>query len=604
MAQRKKDGDHHKDGYYAWFIGEEFKSQAQYDSALKYFRLTRTSYADDPSNRASALNSLGIVYNYYKGTLDSSAFYYEQALTIYKELGDTSSIVITGINLAIIYKNRGWYDKSLETAFNALSIQDSKPADRTLASIYNTIASVYALTMDYPNALTYHKKALAVRIQIGYTAGIGHSYTNIGEVYLHQHAYDSALENLFRSEKIKRQSGDRSILGSSLNLIGEVYIQKNELTLAEPYLLEARTIKQATGEKLQEAIILNNLGLLELKSNDLKAADHFLTQAESLIRNASSLNDLRINLELKIQLHKRKGEMPTAFHYAEELLKVNDSLLNKDKAEALIAMQMQYETEKKEQQIQLLENNRRIQDIEINTKKLWINGLIIVMVVILVAIALIFYQYRLLRISKNKVELLLKEVHHRVKNNLQILSSLFSLQASNLTDENAIQMIKASESRVNAMAIIHRKLYAGNTSRTIDMKQYLSELMQYLAYSYNYKEYNGEMDLLCENIQIDVDKAIPLGLIINELVSNAMKYAYAEQSSPRLVVRLHQEDKKLEIKISDNGSGLKSPIEELSVKSFGLKMVTSLIKELRGSLKTKIENGTTFIIQIPNTSNT
>jgi two-component system, sensor histidine kinase PdtaS len=135
--------------------------------------------------------------------------------------------------------------------------------------------------------------------------------------------------------------------------MGITYLKKNNLQKSESYLLRARTIKKELGEQSYEATVLNNLGELKLTTGNYKQAELYLNEAERLIRQ-SSLADLSRNLELKIQLYKAIRNPASALQYAEELILVNDSLLNKDKAESLIAMQLQYETEKKEQQILLL----------------------------------------------------------------------------------------------------------------------------------------------------------------------------------------------------------------------------------------------------------
>ena len=585
-------------GYYASLIGNEFLNKSNYDSALPYLYKAANYYASDKRNRAAALNSIGIAFN-FKGVPDSSIHYYARALESFQELDDTVRIVVTQLNLSIIYKNRGWYDEALETAFDALSRQETKTPDRTLASLYNTVGSVYMLIKDYSNAIVYHKKALAIRETIGYTKGVRQSHNNLGDVYIRTHSYDSALSHLSKAEQINQVGDDVITLGSTFNFMGVTYLKKANFKKAEFYLRRALTIKKELGERFYETTVLNNLGELKLATGNYKQAELYLNQAEALTKN-SSLVDLSRNLELKVQLYKAIQNPASALHYAEELILVNDSLLNKDKAESLIAMQLQYETEKKEQQIQLLENNQRIQEIEIDSKKSWITGLIIVTSVILIAIIIIYYQYRLVRLNKNRVENLLKEVHHRVKNNLQILASLFSLQSQNLKDETAIQLIKSSESRVNAMAIIHKKLYSDTAERTINMNEYVSELIRYLTHTYGFDSERNQLNVVCENVMLDVDKAIPVGLIVNELLSNAMKYAFINQPNPILTIQLQEKEDQLNIKIADNGPGIQIALEDLSTNSFGLKMVSTLVKELKGTLKTQMENGTIFIIQFPN----
>lgn len=196
--------------------------------------------------------------------------------------------------------------------------------------------------------------------------------------------------------------------------------------------------------------------------------------------------------------------------------------------------------------------------------------------------------------------MLLKELHHRVKNNLQILSSILSLQSQQLKDEHAIQAVRNNEGRINAMALIHKKLYNDDHERSINIKEYITELIQYLVYTYGFHEKELKLDVLIEEIQVDVDKAIPLGLVLNELISNAFKHAYSDQSHPELLVSLKQKrEDGLEIQIADNGRGI---IREKSMEeetAFGVKMVNTLIRELKGNYEVSNDLGTKYTLNIP-----
>ena len=247
----------------------------------------------------------------------------------------------------------------------------------------------------------------------------------------------------------------------------------------------------------------------------------------------------------------------------------------------------------------MLEKEGLLQAVELERRQIWIRSMGLAIGLFFIIVVLVYYNLRTVRKNKIHIELLLKELHHRVKNNLQILSSLLSLQSQQLTDDNAIKAVKSSESRINAMALIHRKLYTVDQNRTVDIKEYITELIQYLVYSYGYHEKNFKLDLEIKEINIDVDKAIPLGLILNELISNAFKHAYQNQPNPRLTVNLAYPDPhELNICIQDNGAGMPA-VDEKQRKTFGMKIVTTLIKELKGSLNVRSENGTTYDLHIP-----
>lgn len=151
------------------------------------------------------------------------------------------------------------------------------------------------------------------------------------------------------------------------------------------------------------------------------------------------------------------------------------------------------------------------------------------------------------------------------------------------------------------MALIHKKLYGGKNNRTIYIKEYIQELVQFLIHSYGFSETNLKFILQGEEVSMDVDKAIPTGLILNEVISNSLKYAYANQKNPQLTVTLKTSGNMLTLTVQDNGPGIKDTTNVEAPQSFGLSMVNTLAKELNGKLTTLSEKGTTFILQIPTT---
>jgi two-component sensor histidine kinase/tetratricopeptide (TPR) repeat protein len=578
-------------------IGNEFLAGSQYDSALDYY-FKSLSVGKGLQVRAATLNSIGIVYN-NKGNADSSIAYYSRALESYTMAHDTVRAAILQINLSIIYKNMGLYDLSLENAFSALRSLEDRQQDRTLASLYNNIGSVYLKIGDNVSALDYFRRALNIRIKIGFTRGVGQSHTNIGELFLASGQYDSALTNLFKSLGIKRADNNKSETGSTLNLIGQAYLELNRPSEAEAYLLESRELKRLSGERAVEGSILNNLGRLRIMQRDYTAAERYLNEAAVLIRETETLDELRKNLALHVMLFKLKGQPAKALQYAEELIVVKDSLLNKEKAESLHAMQLQYDVERREQQIELLRKDQDTRNAELKTKQVWLGALAMVLGMFAIATGVVILQYRTVSKSKRRVELLLKEVHHRVKNNLQILSSLFHLPYQDITDKVALQAVKDGEGRVNAMALIHGMLSSDAMKRSIPLQNYLSELTGYLSSSYGYSKRHGAIVVNCNGVQLDVDKAVPVGLIVNELVSNSMKYAFASQSSPVISVQVQSMTDTYELQVSDNGTGFREPVDLERATSFGLRMINLLARELKGKINMITSGQTCFNLTFP-----
>jgi two-component system, sensor histidine kinase PdtaS len=584
--------DNETAGYHATTIGNSLTMASQYDSAIVYFqsalRLSKRAKFIAPT-----LNSIGVAYN-YKGYPDSCIKYYKESLTTYQSLKDTANMVTLEGNLAIVYKNIGWYDEALEASLGALRKLENKPADRTSASLYSTLGAVYLLAGDIARSIQHHKTALQIRKDIAFVRGVGQSSNNIGEAFIAMKEYDSALSYLNDAAQIKRQNENPSELGSTLNQIGRVYLLMGNALQAEQPLIEALTIKRAAGERTAEADIMNNLANLKMTQGRYSEARTYLIGAEDLLRKSSDLANLRRNLELEVILQKSLGNAEQALKYAEELMLLKDSLLNAEKVDIILALESRYEAEKKEKHILMLEKDKLTLDASVKARGNSIAVLIAVVSTMVLFLVFIFYQNRSLRAARDANRLLLEEVNHRVKNNLQIISTLFRIPYQDLEDSKALRLIKSGESRVNAMALIHRQLSDKTSFRTIQLGTFLSELVNYLDQSFGFSASGGNMKIDCTAMELDVDTAIPLSLIVNELLGNAMKHSRANQISVEVI----RSGNGVEIDIRDNGTGY-TPQQPASSGGFGLRLIGLMVKELRGTIQTNATKGTQTRINIP-----
>jgi PAS domain S-box-containing protein len=202
-----------------------------------------------------------------------------------------------------------------------------------------------------------------------------------------------------------------------------------------------------------------------------------------------------------------------------------------------------------------------------------------------------------LRASLREKEVLLKEIHHRVKNNLQVISSLLSLQSGAVKDREALEMFKESQSRVRSMALIHEKLYQSSDLASIDLSAYVRELAATLFRSYGVRPGNVSLEVCAPGILLGIDSAVPCGLIINELVSNCLKHAFPAGRSGEIRIELgRQDDNNLVLRVSDNGVGLPKDLDFENLKSLGLRIVRTLTEQLNGALEFHNSGGTQFTI--------
>jgi two-component sensor histidine kinase len=202
--------------------------------------------------------------------------------------------------------------------------------------------------------------------------------------------------------------------------------------------------------------------------------------------------------------------------------------------------------------------------------------------------------------SLREKEILLREIHHRVKNNLQTITSLLDLQAASIKDKESRKAFKSSQSRIRSMALIHERLYKSENLERIKAREYIQHLLEYLEDTYRTSENNFEITSNVENLFLNLDTAIPCGLIINELVSNSLKYAFKANRRGNVTVTLQTKGaENLILIVADNGTGIPKDVTPAYSQSLGLQLVSLLTKQLNGKLKFDRTEGTEVSISFP-----
>ncbi|TNE54736.1 MAG: hypothetical protein EP338_06250 [Bacteroidetes bacterium] len=313
--------------------------------------------------------------------------------------------------------------------------------------------------------------------------------------------------------------------------------------------------------------------------------------------------------------YKQKGQMDSAYHYLDKVAQLDSRIIKR----------MNSSTNKEIDAVFMrLQNERKLED-ERNTQKnfKWIFGSIGIFLLILLIILWVVlkeksrYSFVLMSqkdeiLHKNKQidaalkekELLLKEIHHRVKNNLQIISSMLSLQSKNIDDEKARQAILEGKERIQAIALIHQRLYHNEAFATIRMKDYLDDLIEQLGVSYNDRHRQIKLVLETNDIVLNIDTVVPLGLIICELTTNAFKYAFDDQLKGRLKIEIRQEEEGYLLYVKDNGIGMDENFNLLESNTLGMEIVRALVDQLEGSISYRTsENGTAISIHFKELKN-
>ena len=208
---------------------------------------------------------------------------------------------------------------------------------------------------------------------------------------------------------------------------------------------------------------------------------------------------------------------------------------------------------------------------------------------------------KLLESSLHEKEVLLKEIHHRVKNNLQVIQSMLKLQANQVKDPAVMVALKDSQNRVQSMALIHEKLYQSVNLANIDFAEYIQSLISFLNRSYNSSQKQVNLRVQAEPLSLYIDMAVPCGLIVNELVSNALKHAFPDGNGGEVAIQLKAEENgRVELVVSDNGVGIPEGVDIWNSPSLGLQLVNALVNQLDGDLQFDSSQGTRFTISFSN----
>lgn len=204
----------------------------------------------------------------------------------------------------------------------------------------------------------------------------------------------------------------------------------------------------------------------------------------------------------------------------------------------------------------------------------------------------------LLQKSLQDRDLLLSEIHHRVKNNLAVVSALLELQTSSVDDEKAKSVIIESKNRIKSIALLHEKLYENKLLGEIDIKEYIKELVDYIRHTFHYKNKNIELELNIDSIKLNMDDAMPLSLIINELITNSYKHAFNQSNSGKIGMSILKRNERLEFIYADNGPGIKTTTKE-NLNGFGFKLIEALAYQLDAAYHIKEESeGFNFTMRI------
>lgn len=530
----------------------------------------------------------------------------QQALVAYKS---AHYIRVHSVYLQIAkdYFSLGNYKQALNYGLTALHTAESlKDTTMQLCGIYNTIGIILMDNDQCEKAIVYLKNALQIAERYNDASNSGTVLLNIVKSYIRLNKPEEAAKLLKNFPKKYLESNDyESTIVINCSFI-VVYTALRQYSKAIPYcdrVVDIINHHQIGDETLDLSYTL--LVRYYFASGQYSLARQYLTRGTNLVHKINEPAMIGRNSLQWYKLDSAEGNFKSANQYLLKYHQIRDSLFNETKSKQIQQLQIQFETERKENQIKLEDKDIRLLKQENKTATLIRNLTMGGIFMLIVIVGLLYKQFRNkqrsnVEISKKNASLnqlvrdkewLVKEIHHRVKNNLQIIMGLLQRQSSFIDNAEALTAIQNSEHRMRSVALIHQRLYQSDDLAVIDMPAYVEDLVAYLKDCFDTgSRINFQREI--EDIQLDVAQAVPLGLILNEAITNSIKYAFPCDAHGQISIILRQinENEYLLI-ISDNGIGLPLNFNIERSNSLGMNLINGLARQLNGSLEIETRDG-------------
>jgi two-component sensor histidine kinase len=552
--------------------------------------------------------------------------------------GGYSGICFTYDLLGAIYLHRSNFDKALYYSLETIKAVGTDLDSAYLPNFYNRIASIYYNTNNQKEAMVWVMKGLDYEISTG---DILHIYSEISPVIGHFIQMGKPNKGIEFLNEIRRKYPPTSIDAQKYMALSfaKCYAAQNKNSLAEKYFEEAIRLIDIQIRRKELKVDLSadeDLAQFYLNSGQYGKAKKYFEKALSEWPQGAKNVVARYKNWFMFTIDSASGKYLAAIKDLRQFQWLNDSTFKEAKNKQIEELRISYETDQKDQQINLNEQNIQLLTKKSELQKSQLQQAAILrdftfagVLLLFIIVALLYNRYRLKRRTNKKLELqqheiskqnislqhlvtekewLLRELHHRVKNNLQVMMSLQDLQARNLTSEEALKAVTDSSNRLYAMSLIHQKLYQKDGPGQINIRQYISELVRHLAEALTSPgtPVKVKTDLRAD-FDLDVTQAIPVGLILNEAITNVFKYAFAERpaendnggtSTPLLQVSLSGiGPEEIELSIKDNGKGYEAAQDKSQRRSLGFSLMEALAEELDGTLAVVNEGGLAIILR-------
>jgi two-component sensor histidine kinase/tetratricopeptide (TPR) repeat protein len=502
--------------------------------------------------------------------------------------------------LGIVLKQQSLFNEGLKMYNQAFAIREKLGDKQGSAKLLNSIGRIHFARQQYDLALDYYYKSFQIYQQFPAGKAMGISLQNIGKIYEKKGVPDSAAVYYNKALTLYEKDNDEVLVAYAYVALAGIEM---DVPTAFSLLNKSIEIRERLNLKADQEESYRILARLYLRENDPNNAIILSEKALQLSYETGHLNARRDVLEQLYLSYLKLNDFQNAYRYQSEYYLYQDSIKSKENDQALLKFQAQFKNIEQQKEILLLKKNQEIQavqlakkDIEIEAEKkqfrnILIGSIVLFFLLIIVAIQIIRLRKAnsTLRSQKRKIEqgakekeTLVREIHHRVKNNLQVITSLLRMEQRKLKDGEAKNVLEESKQRIAAITSVHENLYNQQDLTAINLQDYLTEIGNNLLWSFDRKD-EIELTVTSTLLSVDADAAVNFGLLTAELITNSVKHAFPKnEENASIAINISLEEKSRLFNYCDNGVGLASA--ESNSQSFGMKLIEATAKKMNGKI--------------------
>ncbi|MCI5055846.1 MAG: hypothetical protein MRY83_07035 [Flavobacteriales bacterium] len=573
------------------------------DSSAHFIAKARQIFQVEDDTLGLAKSDLYLAHKIFviNHNIDSAKRLIEKSLIVFEEQGNMKFIMLAQRKLSRCLVIEGKTEEALEFGFKAVDYYQSQNDSFQTGKALSDIAVTFMHIDKWEKALEYNLKSKAYLEHYPNELQV---YTNTGSCYMVLGRLQEC-KNIYEEAEIKaRNSNNILTLADILGNLGIIWVELGEPQKSIQYLKEASAMCLKINNMTSYFTSMYGLANAYLETNRLKEGELILKEILDRIAEKDGRDILNFKREVHYALYrnyKRQNNSYAALEQHERFYVIADSLLKMASNDKVIGLEKKYQSEKKDAEIALLNEQKITADLELQNKAIKERNMYIIIFILgilLLSISLLYTRIRKLaksldarakelELALHQNDLLLKETHHRVKNNLQMISSLLNLQSNKESNPSVLNALNEGKNRVKSVALIHEKLYKNKDLSAIDFKEYSENLIDHLVHLSNEKMPVVDLQIP-NNTFVDMDTAIPLGLILNELITNSQKHAFKHNKEPRITISFLTDKNGFHVlKYSDSGPGIPGQLEAKR-NSLGIKLILMLSRQLDASV-TKID---------------